>query len=252
VETLLAWAVHFLRGLWIALLPSPEREDYARRHGHDAPRWSLGFGFVQGGLGVALFVIGGLAFMRGSASILSWGMLESWQPGLTTNEIRATGVIGWLAWFICPLSWPPAYLAMVGLVRCATFAITREAVGEPLALATLRLIQALRLRRNQRVREEELGPVRPDSIALENGDVVVLTSREKNCWEEEATVEVAGRYYRLVSVEERTDGDSKTIAYRLREAASGNVIRRLVRYSPPPEWHDLTTHSSNNRVGKSP
>lgn len=239
METLLAWAVHLLRGLWIALLPSPEREAYARCHGHDAPRWSLGFGFVQGGVGVALFVIGGLAFMRGSALILSWGMLENWQPGMTTNEIRATGVIGWLAWFICPVSWPPAYLAMIGLIRCSTFAITREAIGEPLVLAALRLIQALRLRRRQRFREEELGPVRPDRIAVENGDVVVMASREKSGWEKEATVEVAGRYYRLVAVEERSAGASKTIAYRLRKASSGNVIRRLVRYSPPPEWHDL-------------
>ncbi len=250
MESLLAWAVHFLRGLWIALLPSPEREDHARRHGHDAPRWSLGFGFVQGAMGAALFFVGGLAFMRGSASILSWGMLENWQPGLTTNDIRATGVIGWLGWFICPLSWPPAYLAMNGLVRCATFAITREAVGEPLVLGALRLIRALRLRRGRRLREEELGPVRPDRIVKENGDIVVLTSREKSGWEEEATVEVGGRYYRLVAVDERSKDGGKTIAYKLREASSGSVIRRLVRYSPPPEWHDLAVHSVDNKVGK--
>jgi hypothetical protein len=36
--------------------------------------------------------------MRGSSMILSWGMLENWQPGMTTNDIRATGVIGWIGW----------------------------------------------------------------------------------------------------------------------------------------------------------
>jgi hypothetical protein len=250
VETLLSWALHLIRGLWVALLPSPEREEFARRHGHDAPSWSFGLGFVMGGFGVALFVVGGLAFMRGSASILSWGMLENWQPGLTTNEIRATGVIGWLAWFICPLSWPPAYLAMNGLVRVATFAITREAVGEPLVLAALRLFQALKHRRSQRLREEELGPVRPDRVVLEGGDLVVLASREKRGWEKEATVEVRGRYYRLVAAEECLDRGRKAISYRLREAAAGNVIRRLVHYSPPPEWHDLAARSTNNKVGK--
>jgi hypothetical protein len=251
VETLLEWVRFSLRGLWVALLPSPEREACARRHGHDAPRWSLGFGFVQGGVGVALFVIGGLAFMRGSALVMSWGMLENWQPGMTTNDIRATGVIGWLAWFVCPLSWPPAYLALIGLARCSAFAITREAVGEPLVLAALRLAQAFRARRGLRRREEELGPVRPDRISVDGGEIVVMSSREKSGWEVEATVEVRGRYYRLAAIEELTEGDLKTIAYRLRETSSGNVIRRLVRYSPPPEWYERASQCTDNRVGKS-
>jgi hypothetical protein len=225
---------HLLRGLLIAFLPTPERDDLARDHGHSAPRWSLLVGLIQGPIGAALFVSGGLAFMRGSASILSWGMLENWQPGLSTNEIRATGVIGWLAWFLNPLAWPPAYIAMIGLARALAFAITREAMGEPLVIATIRLTQAWKQRSRIRRREEALGPIRPDKLLREGDDLVILASREKAGWREAVTIEIKGRFYRLTGVEEVADGHHRAIAYRLASQPPGALVRRLVRYTPPP------------------
>jgi hypothetical protein len=226
--------LHLLRGLLISLLPSPERDDLARKHGHDAPRWSLLVGLIQGPIGVGLFVAGGLAFMRGSSLIMSWGLLENWQPGMTTNEIRATGLVSWLAWLINPLAWPPAYVALIGLARCCTFAITREAMGEPLVIAAMRLWRAgeekLRLRR----RESDFGPYRADRLLRERDELVILSCREKEGWRSAATIEMEGRFYRLSGIEEVADGPYRAFAYRLAPLASGALIRRLIRYTPPP------------------
>jgi hypothetical protein len=233
MHPLLQLARHLLRGLLIALLPSPERDNLARQHGHDAPRWSFLLGLIQGPVGVALFMVGGLAFMRGASLIMSWGMLESWQTGMTTNDIRATGVIGWIGWFFNPLAWPPAYLAMVGLARCLTFAITREAMGEPLVIAAMRLTQVWSRKQRLRRREGELGPLRPDRIIHEHVDLVILSCREKPDWRPAVTIEIEKRFYRLLGVEERTDGPLRVLAYRLGLAPHGALVRRLVRYEPP-------------------
>jgi len=224
----------FFQGLWVALLPAPERQRFARRHLLDAPLWSLMVGFVQGGVGLVLFVLGGLAFTRGVSGDLSRGLLENWEPGLSTTHFRATGLVGWLAWLIWPASWPRAYLALVGLGRCLAFAITREALGEPLLLLALRPLQRALRGRERRRRESELGPPRSDRLSHEGGDLVVLSCRPKPGWDEAATVEIGDRYYRVAGTEERVDGAWKSIAYRLREQDPTSAIRRLVRYRPRP------------------
>jgi len=233
MHPLLQLTLHLLRGLLIAILPSPERDNLARKHGHNAPRWSFIFGLIQGPIGAGLFIVGGLAFMRGASVIMAWGMLENWQPGMTTNDIRATGVIGWIGWFLHPLAWPPAYLAMVGLVRCCAFAITREAMGEPVVIAAMRLTQLWSKKQRLKLREAELGPIRPDRLLKRNDNLVILTCREKPEFRQEVTIEVEERFYRLTGVEERQDGQYRTLAYRLAPTERGAVIRRLVRYVPP-------------------
>jgi hypothetical protein len=223
-----------LRGLLSALLPSPERERLARENGLNAPKCSFFLGLLQGPIGVAFFVTGGLSFMRGTSLILSWGMLENWQPGMTTNDIRATGLIGWLSWFLHPLAWPPAYLALIGLGRCLTFAIAGEAMGEPLVIAAMRLAQAWNRRSQVRRREAELGPIRPDRILRQADDIVILTCREKKDWRVAVTIEIGGRFYRLKSLQERRDGPHRALAYHLTPQPPGALVRRLVRYIPPP------------------
>lgn len=233
VDTLTAWLRRILDGLWVALLPSPDRQRFAREHGLDAPRWSLAVGFLQGGIGVTLFVVGGIAFFRAVSGDLSQQLLENWQPGLTSTHFRATGMMGWLAWLVYPASWPWSYLALNGLGRCVAFAITREAFGDPLVLIALRGIQRVRGGREARRREAELGPLRSDRVFREGEDVLVVTCREKPGWDESATVEIEGWYYRLAGVEERREGAWKSIVYRLSPCDETAAIRRLVPYSPP-------------------
>jgi len=233
MDALAALAGRFFQGVWAALLPAPERQRFARERRLDAPLWSLALGLVQGGLGLVLFVVGGLAFTRGVSGDLSQGLIENWQPGLSTTHFRATGLVGWLAWLIWPTSWPRSYLALVGLGRCLAFAITREAFGEPLLIPVIRVLQRASRRRREQAREARFGPLRPDRILAEGEEILVVSSRPKPGWDEAVTVEIEDRYYRLASVEERTDGAWSSLVYRLREQDATSAIRRLVRYGPP-------------------
>lgn len=230
---LLEWPRWILHGILCALLPAPERQRHAWRHGIDAPRWSLAFGLLQGGLGAALFIVFGLAFTRGVSGDLSTVLLENWDPSLTSTHFRGTGLIGWLGWLIWPGSWPWSYLALVGLVRCIAFAITREAVGEPIVVPLVRVLESRRRRRAEQARRLELGPPRADRLQQSGGQLLVVSAREKRDWEPgSTTVEIDGRYFLVVGVEERFDGRWVSLVYRLRPADATAAIRRFVHYRP--------------------
>jgi hypothetical protein len=241
MDPLLSHLATLLRGLWVALLPAPERPRFAREHYLDAPRWSAAFGFVQGGIGVALFVVLGIAFMRGVSGDLSQGLLENWEPGLEDTHFRATGLIGWLTWLVWPGSWPWSYLGVVGLVRIAAFAVTREAVGEPLFILALRGWQRIEGRRRARREEIELGPRRTDRVHRDGEDLVIVSRGAKPGWDEAATIEIADRYYRIVDSVERRDGEWKSTVYRLREIDPTVAIRRLERYVLPRSFDAVET-----------
>lgn len=226
---------HSLRGLLAALLPSPERERYARDHGLDVPRWSLIVGLGQLIGGALLFLVVGLGFVRTGSVAGGLALLQNWQPGLTTTHMQGMGLIHWLAWFIHPASWPLSYLAALGFIRCVAFVATREAVGDPLVLAGMRIVQRRRSRRAELDFRQRLGPVRPDRL-LPAGDreLVILSAREKP-WTDAVTIEHRGRYYKCVDVEWKPDDRWQVLAYRLREEPPGAIIRRIVRYDGPPE-----------------
>jgi hypothetical protein len=187
-------------------------------------------------VGLGLFLFGGLAFMRPATADGGMLLLENWFPGLSTTHFQGLAMLNWFAWMILPVSWPFTYLAVVGLARCAAFAITREAVGEPLVWAAVRIGQAAGARFETRRRESRLGPLRPDRVLSGQGpEVFVLSCREKPEWTAASIIEIEGRFYRLLSAEERLDGAWSSVVYRLRETEIGaGVIRKLVRYEPPP------------------
>lgn len=222
------------RGLGSAMLPNLERARYARIHDIDVPAWSFLVGMIQMLGGAGAFLFGGLAFMLAASDATSMALLENWFGGLSTTHFQGAGLLNWLAWFLNPLSWPFAYLALVGLARCVAFAVSREAIGDPLVTGALRLAQRAGARREERQWQRRLGPVRRDRIVDDPGaDLVVLASREKQTWNEAATIEIDGRYYRVSSVEIRRDGDWEVLAYLLREQEPGRLVRRLVSYVPP-------------------
>jgi hypothetical protein len=229
-------STRFVQGLWAALLPSPERERFARPRELDVSRSSLELGLVQMFVGVGLFLFGGLAFMRPATTEGGMLLLENWFPGLSTTHFQGLAMLNWFAWMILPVSWPFTYLALVGLARCAAFAITREAVGEPIVWVALRAWQVATARRATKQREARLGPMRPDRVLSGKGkDVFVLSCREKTEWTAASTIEINDRFFRLVGIDERPDGAWLSIVYHLREVEIGaGVIRRLVRYRLPP------------------
>lgn len=227
---------HVLRGLLAAMLPSPERERYARDRGLDAPRWSLAVGSGQIVAGSLAFMVAGLGFVRTGSVAGGLALLHNWQPGLSTTHVQGMGLIHWLAWFLHPASWPFSYISAVGLVRLVAFVATREAVGEPLVLAGMRIVQRRRSRKADLDFKKQLGPYRPDRVQpAGERELVVFSSREKPRWRETVTIEHRGRYYRCVAVGLEPDDRWQVLAYRLREEPPGAIIRRLVRYDGPGE-----------------
>lgn len=227
-----------LQGAVAAMLPSPERERFARPREIDAPRWSLEIGLLQGAAGAGLFMAAGLAYTRPATTDQALILLRNWWPGLSTTHFQSLGLINWLGWCLSPASWPFTYLALVGLLRCTAFAIAREAVGEPVVWAAIRTYQHLRRVRAARSREARLGPLRPDRVLRGKGtDVLVLTCRDKPEWTPTATIEIGDRFYRLLAVRERQDGEWSVIVYGLREQEPQAVVRGLVHYRPPAGTH---------------
>jgi len=222
-------------GVLAALLPSPERERFARPREIDAPRWSFEIGLLQGVAGVVLFMAAGLAYTRPATTDQALILLRNWWPGLSTTHFQSLGLINWLSWWLSPASWPFTYLAFVGSARCIAFAIAREAVGEPVVWAAIRALQHARGARTARSRRARLGPLRPDRVLRGKGtDLLVLTCRDKPEWIPTVTIEIADRFYRLLDVHDRQDGEWSVVVYSLREQEPQAVIRGLVHYRPPP------------------
>jgi hypothetical protein len=223
-------------GLASALLPAPERDRLRRDQGVEPSRWSFAVGMVQLICGTGMFLVGGLAFAAGQSTALSLGLLELYQPGLSTTHFQGAGLVGWLTWFLHPAAWLYGAIAVVGLVRVVAFVAAREAVAEPIVLVSLRLAQRWGERRYVRRREQTLGPVRRDRIlpGSDERELIVLSCRDKPDWREEVTIEIEGRFYRLTDVEERVEGEWASVAYVLRETDDSTLIRRLIRYDPPP------------------
>lgn len=225
-----------LAGAASALLPDRQRCDLARRYEIDPPRWSLALGLLQMIAGTSLFLAGGLAFLRPASADQSLLLLQNWRPDLSTTHFQGLGLINWLAWFLHPLSWPFGYLALVGVARSSAFAISREAVAEPIVWLTMEMVTGIRERSSRAAKLRRLGPARPDRLLERSGDgsrLIVLSSREKTDWTPAATIEIDDRYYLVMDVTERPDGNSFVLAYRLQETHPAALVRRLVRYRPP-------------------
>ena len=231
----------------LALLPSPERDRLARRTGLDAPLCSFLFGLVQGGVGLAAYLWAGLAFMRASSMGVSIFMLENWWPGLSNTDLAGGAVVSWLVWLIHPISWPLAYLALVGLLRVCAFAITREAVGEPVILVALRVFQAVGIRRAERKELKPFGPERPDRVRRRGAGWEVSTCRPKPDWDEIATVEIDEGHFVVSSVHRRVDGPWVSLVYRLEPMQELAIVRRLVRFEKPAGAFQDDAESSVDR-----
>ncbi len=236
-----------VRGALSAVLPSPERDRITAGHQLSPPRWSFALGVIGGGVGLMLYMDGALGLMRGLGGEQALALLDSKIPGFG----GLAGIMTWLTWHLRPDAWLYMYLALMGLFRVVTFAITGQAVAEPFILAPLRASQWLAGREARERRRAQLGPPRPDRVlARRGGDLVVLSCREKEGWGESATIRIAERFYRLIDVADRQDGRWTAIAYRLRELESNDEVRKLVKTDlrPPPDHRGSTKTPAAGRL----
>lgn len=226
-----------LLDLLAALLPAAEREALVRR-GAEPLAWSVLLGLVEFFLGGAMLVADALAFFPPRADAAARRLLEIAE--MTPEEIRAhpevghVGAVIWLDWTLRPFTWLLASVALVGVTRLVAFGVTREVVGEPLVWLGVRAAQAVGRLLHGSQDLLRFGPERPDQVIREPGaDLAVLSCRPKPDWNERITIEIGERFYRLHRVEERQDGTWWVYAHLLQEAAPNEIIRALVRYTPP-------------------
>jgi len=236
----LGWVISWVaRGVVSAFLPSPERERVAAPVRVSPPRWSFFVGVIGFLVGLFLYVEGALAFMSGLVNLQGTALLQSGDPNVTDAVINWGGILSWFAWHLQPQAWLYMYVCLTGAVRVIAFAVTQEAVAEPVIWVPMRLLQNSRRKAEEQARLFELGPRRPDrAIEEDDCDLVVLSCREKEQWGESTTIEIGERQYRLIDFADRSDGRWKVIAYRLRESRPSDAVRSLVKTSiKPPEGH---------------
>lgn len=221
------------------VLPSPEREPFARRTVLDIPFWSMMLGLVQ--------VLGGTLYLFGDwheeiHRITAEGMVvfAEARPGgaRSFNEqlaVNWSGMLWSVFYFARPKTWLLASIPLVGMMRMITFAASREAAGELLVWLPLRIVQFFKGRVTQKVKNARFGPRRPDRFIHEPGsDLVLLTCRACEDWNENATIQIDDRFYRLIeSGERRPPGERHDVYYyKLNEQGDNEVIRRLAAYAP--------------------
>jgi hypothetical protein len=223
-----------LLGLLAALLPEAERNALVRR-GAEPLVWSVLLGLVEFFAGGALLVSDAIAYFQPLADQAAARILEIDPQQLRANpSFGHVGAVIWLAWLTEPFTWLLASVALVGMARMVAFGVSREVVGEPLVWLAVRVAQAAR--RFLRGSRDKLrfGPARPDRMIEEpDGGLAVLSYEPKPDWNERVTIEINDHFYRLRRVEELLDGTWWAHAYVLQEAPPNEIIRALIRYTPP-------------------
>ena len=221
-------------GLFAALLPDPERSDFARRQGVDPAGWSALLGLAELFGGVALAFSNGLAHMQAIADRNAELLIEGVDPNQFDTSARQayflsgpTLVLDWLAE---PWTWLLILIPAVGLFRLFAYWGTRDAIGEPLVWVGLRAAQLVGRRLGKSRDLLRYGPERPDRIVSGPGNgLTILSSRPKD-WSPLVTIEVREKFYRLKKTEERLDGQWWVYAYELGEHPENEIIRSLIRY----------------------
>jgi hypothetical protein len=222
-------------GFIAAFLPAPERDAFARRHGVDPAVWSLFLGLTEFLVGGAVLVSNGLDFFRSVAERNATMFIDTVESATMSQEeltgYMLSGLANWFEWLAQPWTWLLFMIPAVGVVRMVTWWVNSEASGEPLVWAGLRLAQ--RLRRQAETSRDRLryGPERPDRVeAGPDGGLTILSCRPKPLWNPRVTIEVDGRFYRLLRTEERPDGALWVHAFVLGEYPDNEVIRALIRF----------------------
>jgi hypothetical protein len=232
--------MELLAGPLSAVVPEPVRRDLVSRYGVDPAGWSCLIGVVELFGGGLWLLDDFLVRIRGLVDANATVAVAAAERGRLSSEqalaVSWSGSLAWLEWLLSPLTLLVGSLVLTGIVRLVAFAITREAVAEPLAWLGWRAWRAFAVAPAQKALElQRFGPARPDRVlAQENGELIVLTARPRPEWNELIAIEVEDRFFRLVEVSERQEGRFRWYAHHLEELPPGAVLRGLVRYEPPP------------------
>lgn len=159
--------------------------------------------------------------------------------------------------FLTPAGWASTYLGISGTWRAIAAAVD-DPFGDPILTAVdsvlLRGVRRGRADAARRQRETLEGPDVPDRvvrgshIGIDGADLVIISARRKPSWTEGTAVDTGERWYRIVSIEERTIGSWLRTLYVLRLHADQEVFRRAVRYDMPAYLEGRTGDDGNASV----
>ena len=223
-----------LVSLIVAVLPAGDRRRFSARY-------PLGLNGASFFVGVAQILIGGPVWIYGF--LLYGGRISNLQtaavgmnvePSESLPTLMFAGPLTFIAYLLTPVGLLLAYITLTGVLRLVVLGTVREPMGDPLVGLTLWGVRSFRRGSARQAKLARLGPERPDRVRREgDSDLVILSCREKPTWNERVTIQAGSRFYRLIGVGERQDGQFHAIAYLLREADRGEVLRGLVRYEMP-------------------
>ena len=231
------------RALWAsiagALLPEPQRSALERRWGGDAPLVSFLLGIVEFIGGALWFYESAMGVLRPMADAIATEYLaQADQRTVGAEETLGFtwgGALLWVFWLIRPTTWFIISVPIVGLLRVAAFMTTRTSIAEPLVWALVRLVTLGRERADRARERAQFGAAdEPDDVEAEGAnELFVYTPRSRPVWTEGATIDVAGRYYRVTGLDFVERAGRRRFRYRLTEAGEHEVIRRYVAYELP-------------------
>jgi hypothetical protein len=221
-----------------ALLPDPERDAVTRRHGGDPARASGLLGAIQFVVGVDLLHDSAMAYFRAITDEVADAFLHvASRRSLGAEEAIGftwSGAVTWFYWLLQPTTWLLISSPAVGLLRAAAYLSTRQAIGEPAVWAAVRLLQLAQRALGITSERAEFGcATQADEVEADGDDLLVYTPRLRPDWIAAATLEVAGRFYRIAAQDRAQRPAGSRYRYRLTPAGEHDVIRRLVRYAPP-------------------
>ena len=228
--------VALLAGVLSALLPAEPRAAVVRRWAVNPPFWSALLGVVEA-LGGGLWLVDD--YLRRVRMLVDQGVDAALAAGFEDHPADAlavtwSGSFAWLRWLTSPLTMLLVLAVVTGAVRLVSFALNREAVGEPLVWLGWRLWRGVRRSGLAAEHKVRFGPSRPDRVLpTDDGGLLVLTSEPRPEWNGLVTIGVGERFFRLAEVGERREAGQLWHSYRLREENPSAVIRALLLYEPP-------------------
>ena len=228
--------VALLAGVLSALLPAEPRAAVVRRWAVNPPFWSALLGVVEA-LGGGLWLVDD--YLRRVRMLVDQGVDAALAAGFEDHPADAlavtwSGSFAWLRWLTSPLTMLLVLAVVTGAVRLVSFALNREAVGEPLVWLGWRLWRGVRRSGLAAEHKVRFGPSRRDRVLpTDDGGLLVLTSEPRPEWNGLVTIGVGERFFRLAEVGERREAGQLWHSYRLREENPSAVIRALLLYEPP-------------------
>ena len=212
------------------LFPAPLRDRWAFRLALPLATWAVAFSLFAAVAGGIAWALGWLAWMEqatAAASDVALGQVSVPNRG----GLMFFGPLQALAYLFTPLGAGLGYVTLTGAVRSGVWAAIGEVPGDPIVSLGVAAAQALRSLRARHRAGLLLGEPPPDLVReTVAGSLEIVCAGARADLAMGASVEVDGRFYRVVDVRQARYGKRTAVVHDLRELSPQGVLRGFVRY----------------------